>query len=273
MSTIKITLVSFIFLLNVNFDSIQNNFSLDNNSSIPTKKKQINKLNKSLIFDLFLSYELSSQNNNSDRLSDYFSQIDEDDVDNISLSSSLTNSKEKIVFTYDDNKLQEIDYNLDCTNDRSKHITYELVYIRKKLIYINIGTKKKITFDYDSYGKITKIRRQKSGMWYRYNFTYSHEEDKVFIKLTRERGVKKRTSKKKHFAEWNENFELTKFQINNYKSDKIIYDETGNVISSYYSYSRKKDIQVSWKYKLDNENNWIEKKTNDATYTRQIVYN
>jgi len=242
MNTYKTTMITVVVMMSF---ILHHNYVFSQENTIPVKNRSIKMLNKSLIFDLFLNYELSEQNGRIKYISEYLPNIDGDDVEKIILSTNHNNSKEKIEFEYDDGLLNSLLYEINSKDDRTRKFTYTFFYDNDRVTHIKIGKKTKFLFEYDSNGKISIVRRQVNRLWHKYHLTYSSEESKVFLKLTIQKGVKKRVSKKKYFVAYNEEYFLSEFYIDNYLGNSIVYDENNNIKNLSISIPKKEDIQIN----------------------------
>lgn len=240
---------------------------------IPTKSKDIKSLNNSIVYNLFLNFDISEQNNKLKHLSYYYPHsVDKSDVESVLLKAEHNDATEEVEFLYNKNNLVKLNYKLSSNNDRTRKTSYDFQYDDGNLSEIKIGKTKRIVFEYDALGKIKTIKKYKNRMWHKYHISYSKKSSKAHIVYEVQRGVKKKRSDNKYFVEWNDKFNITGFNINNYSTSNISYNNIGVIDYHEYVTASRDSSYIDWSYTTDKEDNWVTKKSKNTTYTRSIKY-
>lgn len=232
-------------------------------------KENIQKLNNSIIFDLFINYELTEKNGNLVTIADFIPSLDKANYDNIKLESNIGRVNQRCSFNFNENgTIGNISYEVN-----EKIYRYDLIYEGSNLIKINIAGKPKISFIYDNSGRILTINREKGGGLFEYNFDYAEGENKALIKLFVIQGEKKRPSTQRYYVSWDAGYKIESFCIGEYCSNNIKYSN-GQYILSYSFASVNNDSNIAtWEYvAFDSRQNWIERKSKDIFSTRTIEY-
>ena len=232
-------------------------------------KKDIEKLNNSIIFDLFFNYELTEKHDNLSTIIDFFPSPVSVNYKNIKLTTNVGGEDQVIIFYFNNNgKIEKASYTVNNMIYR-----YDFIYNKNQLVTINITDKPKIFFSYDKKGKLLSITRKKGGGELIYNFEYLPGENKADIKLLVVVGEKRRPSPSKYYLTWNEDFRLESIRFGRYISKNIIYTSKGDLESYSFSKVDKDNIISSWDYiTFDEQQNWTKRESKNVIFTRTIEY-
>lgn len=232
-------------------------------------KKDVLKLNNSLIFDLFLNYELTEKNGNLATIIDFLPNLNNVNYKNIRLTSNVGGENQICSFTFnEDGTIGKIAYEV---ND--KIYRYDLIYKGNQLTSINIADKPKISFGYDKKGKLITITREKGGGAFEYNFEYLDGENKANIKLIVVQGEKRSPSSRKYYVTWDAGLKLESYCFDVYCSKNLKYTSQGDLLSYFFASVNEDNNIATWEYSsLDEKQNWIERKSKDIVFTRFIGY-
>jgi len=237
---------------------------------LANSKKDIKRINRSLIIDFFMNYELSTKNGNLSTILDFFPSSDCSNYKEVVVHSNVGGNNGICKFVY--GKKGEV-LNVSFVV-RNRVYNYDFVYKGKLLSYINLTDKKIVEFSYDKKGVVKTITRLKQGMAFEYNFNYSEVEKKYDIKLFVTRDDKKRPSSSKYYAQLDNNHRLESFFIDVYSVKNIKYTDSFDILSSSFADVNEDNNKIGWDYvKIDDKGNWLERKLNKVTFKREIVYN
>lgn len=232
-------------------------------------KKDIQKLNNSLIFDLFVNYELTEKNGNLATIIDFSPCLSNVNYKNVRLTSNVGGENQECGFTFNENgTIGNIAYEV---ND--KIYRYDFVYEGNNLTSINIAGKPKIKFGYDKKGKLNTITREKGGGAFEYNFEYIDGENKANIKLIVVQGEKRSPSTRKYYVSWDTGLKIESYCFDVYCSKNIKYTSQGDLLSYSFSSVNEDNNIATWEYSsMDENQNWIERKSKDIIFNRKIEY-
>ena len=122
-------------------------------------------------------------------------------------------------------------------------------------------------------GKLTTIKRFKSGRVFEYKFEYLKAENKFNIKLVVEYDGKRKASKNNYYVVLNKNYKLTDIRIDVYVKKEIKYNKAGDILTSSFARVDKNNVEFGREYKeLDNKGNWLERSFKKNVFQRQIEY-
>ena len=232
-------------------------------------KKNIVKLNNSLIFDLFLNYELTERNENLAAIIDFLPNLNNVNYKNIGLTSNIGGENQICNFTFNEKgAIEKMTYEIN-----NKIYRYNFIYKDAQLTGINIADKPKISFGYDKKGRIITITREKSGGAYEYNFEYPDGENKANIKLIVVQGEKRSASNRKYYATWDSELKLESYCFHVYCSKNIKYNSQGDLLSCSFANVNEDNNIMTWDYSgTDEKQNWIERKSKDIVFNRTVGY-
>lgn len=232
-------------------------------------KKDIQKINNTLIFDLFINYELTEKNGNIATIIDFSPKMENNKYKIVKLKSNIGGTNQVCEFNFNDSQsVESITYEVN-----NKRYEYDLIYTENRLTDINIAGKPKINFGYDKKGRLTTITRQKSGVAFEYNFEYIKGEDKADLKLIVVQGESRRPSNRKYYATWNNNLNLESYCLDVYCSKSIKYTSQEDVLSFSFESVDENNNGLTWEYSaMDSYKNWTERKRKDIVFNRSIEY-
>lgn len=232
-------------------------------------KKNILKINNSLIFDLFLNYELAEKNGNLAAIIDFLPNLNNVNYKSIRLTSNIGGENQICNFTFNEKgTIEKIGYEV---ND--KIYRYDFIYKDAQLTGINIADKPKISFGYDKKGRIITITREKSGGAYEYNFEYPDGENKTNIKLIVVQGEKRSPSIRKYYAIWDSELKLESYCFHVYCSKNIKYNSQGDLLSCSFANVNEDNNIMTWNYSTtDTNQNWTERKSKNIAFNRTFEY-
>lgn len=232
-------------------------------------KNDIKKLNNSLIFDLFVNYELTEKNGNLATIIDFFPSFNNINYKNIRLTSNAGGENQVCSFNFNENgTIRKVAYEVN-----NRIYRYDFVYEGNQLTSINIAGKPKVSFEYDTKGRLLTITRKKGGGAFEYNFEYLKEENKANIKLIVVQGEKRRSSTRKYYVSWNTDLKLESYYFDVYRSESIKYTSQGDLLSYSFASAHEDNNSATWDYSnVDEKQNWIERKYKDIVFNRTIEY-
>ncbi len=233
-------------------------------------KEDVNKLNNSILFDLFMNYELTLKSDLLSTIFDYSPTMNKNDkIKNIDMTIAFGKEYQYCTFSFNENGT----VNLITTQVENMLYKYEFIYKKNKVTEIIIGGKPKIKISYDNNDRINKISREKSGYIFEYNFEYVENENKANIKLVVIDGNNKNPSIQKNYITWNSSFRIESLYFDAFVSKEIKYNDKGDLVSYLFSTSNKDNIPATWEYiAQDDKGNWTERKSEDTTCKRSIEY-
>jgi len=233
-------------------------------------KKDVKRLNNSLIYDLFINYELTEKNGNLSAIIDFFPNPDNINYKEMTLTSNVGGRNQTCTFVFNDKgTVEKVDYEVN-----NKIYRYDFIYEGSQLVTINITGKPKISFRYDNKGRLRAITREKGGGAFEYNFEYIDGENKANIKLIVVQGEKRSPSARKYYASWDSGLKLESYCIDVYCSKKIKYSQQGDLLSYSFANVNEDNNIMSWEYSTRDENqNWVERKSKNIIFNRTIKYN
>ncbi len=234
-------------------------------------KKEILTLNNSIIYDLFLNYELTQKNGNLSTITDFMPNLNQNvKYKSISFTSNIADVKQNCEISFNENgTINSIVYDADDTRYR-----YNLIYDGNQLTTINISNKPKISFQYDKKGRISSITRQRnSEVSFEYNFEYLDNENKANIKLIVIENNKRTPGSRNYYLTWNSNYRLESYCFDSYCSKNIQYTPQGDLLSYTFSTANADNILSTWDYiSFDDKQNWTERQSKKFFFKRKIEY-
>ena len=244
-------------------------------SELLKKAEQIDKVNNTIIYDLFLNYELSEKNRNLSAIIDYLPSISGDLVSEIKMESSVAGNDEITVFTYNETgNLSSIKYQVDRGDSRPSRYIYELFYNSGYLTHINIADKRRIDFKYDSMGRIASINRRKNEeVVFEYTFEYLPDSNKADITLYVVQSEDRRISNRPYYVSWDSQSRLDAYNFDVYSANSYSYNnDTGTLSAIYFDRVDSDNNKIEWEYEYDDSGNWIKKSASGSSFSRIISY-
>jgi len=233
-------------------------------------KNEIQKINNSLIYDLFMNYELTVKNGNLSTVVDFFPCMNNVNFKNIRLTTNVGGTNQVCNFIL--NKNEAIDKLSYEVND--KIFQYDFIYEGSKLTSINISGKPKISFGYNKNGLLSTITRAKGSDAFEYNFNYLEGQNKSNIKLIVVQGEKRSPSSREFYATWNTQFKLEAYSFDIYDCKNLKYSPKEELLNFSFTTVNDDNNNAKWVYStMDDKQNWTERKYKDVTFNRVIDYN
>lgn len=250
-----------------------NSCSLSKLSELLDEATETERLNQTLIYDFFISYELTEKNWNSQALLNYAPQIHVGQAKQITVDSEIVGQEEYITYKFNEQgNLMQIIYQVDRGGNDFSRYYYDLYYQDGRLSYIYIGDKRKIEFTYSELNRLTAITRNKNEAIFEYHFEYQPGQHRADIKLEVIKDGEKRASSRPYFVEWDDELRLRAFSIDTYQTHDIVYSEQGTPVAMQFDATKQSDVDLSWEYIYDDKGNWIEKTFKENWYKREIQY-
>ncbi|MEL7003306.1 MAG: hypothetical protein AAFN93_11310 [Bacteroidota bacterium] len=233
----------------------------------------IEKLNYLVLYQLYMNYELVEKHQNLQVLPNYFPSFANREMRQINLEGKSAGQQEKIEFAYDTEKaLRKLSYSVNRGSGPVVY-NYDLVYSKGHLDGIEIGGKRKVSFEYNNDGLINSIKRLKNGAEFEYVFSLSFAGDAFNIKLFVTNNGQRRPSPRKYFVKWNEGHQLTEFNFDVYSGGSYVYNEQGDVASITVNTVNASGVEVEWAYEYDTKGNWTSKNFGEQIqWTRTLTY-
>jgi hypothetical protein len=245
--------------------SILTIFSLKMNAQ---SKKQIEQINKSIIFDLFINFELTQPNIYVPAIIDHIPTSDTKGFKIVNLKSDIgdVDWSTKIYFskTGEIKSLQNVIH--------GEIMKYKFIYKKGKLAYFGVNGKKAAIIKYDKLGIIKSILRVKGKSKLVCGFKYDKTEKKFTIDFNITRDKKKLDCDFNYFVKLDDQYRIKDFFFNDYSHKNMSYDEQGKIKS--FEFEIEGGLaKTSWNYtKKDNKENWVERESKGIYFTRGITY-
>lgn len=228
-------------------------------------EKEIKDINNSLIYDLYINYELTEKNGNLPLVIDFLPRSKITNYKAVTLTSNVGDEDQVVRYVYKNNgSLSSVIYTI---GDRK--YKYDFVYKEGRIIRGDIAGKLKIKFEYDQKGRLNKIIRYAKSSSYEHLFTYDKKERKVAIELIFVTNENRKSSSRKYYASWNSELKLESYCFDVYCKKNMKYTSQGNLLS--FSFDDNKTIK--WEYSvMDEKGNWTERKIQEILFRRVIEY-
>ncbi len=233
-------------------------------------KKDIQKLNNCLIFDLFINYELSEKNGNLTTIIDFIPNLINLNYKTIRLTSNVGGENQVCNFIFNENgTIENISYGVN-----NRIYRYDFIYEGNRLTGVNIAGKPRISFGYNNMGQLITITRETNSAAFEYNFEYLDGDEKATITLIVVQGEKRSPSSQKYFVTWQNDFKLESYCFDVYCSNNMKYTTQGDLLSYSFDSVNEDNNIVTWEYsKMDDKQNWIERYyKGDIVFNRTIEY-
>ncbi|CAL2103266.1 conserved exported hypothetical protein [Tenacibaculum sp. 190130A14a] len=243
------------------------------------KNREIEAINHSIIYDLFLNMELTKRNGQIAIVYDYIPVFKKKaKVESVEVNSSLENDyTENVVFLYDKrNRLKYINYKVKRSENEStilfkyelkyKDSRVELVYIKNRLLY---------KFIYNSDGMLKTVKHFfKNGKTVRiYNVLYKDKEVKFSLDVIRGDDFYFDVNSSKDLIFLNKNNKISSIKFDIYKSKNISYLKGSNILSFNFSKIDSKNLMFKWNYiTFDRRSNWTKRESDKYLIERIINY-
>jgi len=234
-----------------------------------SKKEKIS-INKMLAFDFFLNFQLSVNKEDLSIIYDYTPKFNNDTkVKEVNVKTNLDNSKDDIYFYYNDkNNLEKVDY-----YKNNSIIKYTFEYNKNLLTAIKVNNKRKYLFVYQK-KLLTKV------LFYHdetvkviFFLNYQNKNSAILEHKSVELGkIDKHISGVKKYIKWNNNFKLTQFELDKYKTENITYNKFGDIKTFPVDRLYFETKIIKWDYKYDTKNNWTERSFGTLSILRKITY-
>lgn len=233
-------------------------------------KKEVRKLNRTIIFDMYINYELTGRNYNLSTIFNYLPKQGDKSLKSSKITSNAGGTHQVLNVQY--NKRGYIEKLSFEVNRRIYH--YEFVWKKHKLIFANIAGKKKIEFTYDKKGRLSTLTRHMKGRSGEYSFVYKKGENKADIKLNVLINGKKRKSHGRRYISWNDYLNMEAYSLEEYSSKQITYNLKEDVETFVFGNVISDNNKATWEYKsFDNKDNWTERKFKNTWMKRTFQYN
>ncbi|MGK7390944.1 MAG: hypothetical protein ACNS60_11365 [Candidatus Cyclobacteriaceae bacterium M2_1C_046] len=233
--------------------------------------ENIQRLNYSLIYNLFMNYELTEKHQNLQVLMSYFPDYDHLPAKEININSENSGFLEKIRWVYDEEgDLTDFTYEVDREEGQYVMYTYELDYEGYELKGIDIAGERKIDFEYFGDGRLKTISRKKNNVVLQYTLEYAEEGNKAAVKLVVINGEEMRPSSANYFVVWNEKMKITDYNLDVYAGSKFEYSENGDLISQTFK-GMDDDVTVSWEYEYDEKGKWTTMKYGSHASFKRVI--
>lgn len=230
--------------------------------------ENVQRLNYSLIYNLFMNFELTEKHQNLQVVMNYFPDYDHLPAKEIKLTTENSGFFERIQWNYGErDQLTDLTYEVDREEGRYVLYKYEMIYDGDVLTGIDITGKRKITFEYNDDGKLKSISRIKGNIIFHYLFEYADQENKADIKVVVIKGEEMRPGSSKYFVTWNDQMRISSYNLDIYGGSDFEYSESGDIISQNMN-GYDNNLSVKWEYEYDEEGRW--RKMN---YGSQVVLN
>lgn len=233
--------------------------------------ENIQRLNYSLIYNLFMNYELTEKHQNLQVLMSYFPDYDHLPAKEINIHSENSGFLEKIRWVYDEeSNLTGFTYQVDREEGQYVMYSYELDYEGYELKGIDIAGERKIDFEYDGEGRLKTILRRKNNVVFQYNLEYAEKGNKAAIKLVVINGEEMRPSSADYFVVWNKKMKIIAYNLDVYAGSKFEYAENGDLISQTFK-GMDDDVTVFWEYEYNEEGRWVMMKYDPHASFKRVV--
>ncbi|MBN1185793.1 MAG: hypothetical protein JXB49_26160 [Bacteroidales bacterium] len=244
-------------------------YKLSSSSLSPERVKEIQTLNHSIIYDLFVNYELTEKNGNLATIIDFFPALTDDKYKSVKLNSNVGGDDQVCNFIFNDNgNIEKFIYEIN-----GKYAQYDFIYEGSLLTGINIAGKPKVSFAYSRTGQLISITREKNGASFVYNFDYIKGENKANIKLIVIQEEKARASTQNYYVTWDTGFKIESYCFDVYCNDNLKYNSKGDLLSFSFTNVSADNNDSAWDYsKVDAKQNWTERNSEDIVFTRMIEY-
>jgi hypothetical protein len=234
-----------------------------------TPAKDIQKLNNSLIFHLFINYELTERNGNLTTIVDFLPSLDNPTYKSVKVSSNIGGYDQSSDFLFKENgALESVAYIV-----RNRMYGYDFVYTQDKVSAIKLNGKQVATVNYDKEGRLFSIFREMEGRVFQHVFQYLDGESKAIIHLAVQQGSDRRSSTNETYVTWDENFRVESYCLGLYCSKNMQYTEQGYVLAYSFRTNLDSNTMLNWEYSaIDANKSWTERKMDKVWFTREIEY-
>lgn len=189
------------------------------------KKNDIQKLNNTLIFDLFLNCEISVRYGNLATMADYMPDRSSEIFKSMKVESNIGGRNNICNFGFNKNgSLNTLSYEI-----RDMIYTYDFVYESDRLASVSIGGIKKIICTYNKKGILQTITRVSDGRSLEFNFYYHDGENKARIKSFIVQDGNKIPNPEEGFVSWNDQFKISDYRLDDFSAKELKYSAEGNL--------------------------------------------
>ncbi len=232
-------------------------------------KEDTKKLNNSIIFDLYLNYELTSRNSNLATIIDFLPNTDEADYTSVVTTTNVGGEEQVCTVTFNsDSTVSQIIYEIG-----SVYYRYDFVYDNGLLETINIKDVPKISMVYDADNRLQSITRISGSNEYEFSFDYTDKENRTAISFTLIEGADRNTSSSSYGITWNSDYKLESIDFLEYSTNEIIYNSKGDISSFSFVTVNDDNAESTWEYtSYDDHQNWLDRKSGTTEFNRVIEY-
>ena len=233
-------------------------------------KKEIQKLNNSIIFDLLVNYELTGRNGNLSAIIDFMPNMENVNYRSLVLKTNIGDQNQTCSFEFNDNRtISNLKYEVN-----GKTYRFEFNYEANRLVNIHIGGKPKLLFTYTKKGQILTVTRDNGGQEAEYTFEYLEGENKANIKLAViQNGNRKESRSQRSYLTWNAKHKIESYCFDVFCSKNLSYSPQGDLLSFNFAAVNDDNSKAVWEYSaLDDKLNWTERKFQNYLFTRTIEY-
>lgn len=237
-------------------------------NSFAISKKEISKINHTIIFDYYINMEIVERNDNLSSLVNYIPNNNKK-IKTITEESNEGGANEITTYTFNNGALTQFIYQVN-----NKRYRYDFDYEGEILKSVSIADKKRIFIQYDSQGRVSMIRREgDSDVAYEFNVSYIDNDRKAIIKITNIADGNKRISNRIYYVVYDKKCKIKSYRYDSYEGNNFIYSSKGDLTSFSFTNVDKQNNRAEWLYTYDDKGNWIEKKLAGSLHKRTIVYN
>jgi len=233
-------------------------------------KTKVAALNKMLIFDLYMNFELTNKNDNLAAIANYIEGSKGHENTKIEMISNLGNEDELLELYYDkEAKIAQLSYTtLDNGSDK-RYYDYTCMYDGILLKKIQLNAKNRFQFKYDKKGKLLSIsRRMKENIFYILNFVYNDDGLSADIRFDVLEDGKRSAQDVSGYVKWNKKFQLTGYEVYRYETMKIEYNNHGDISSFSFSGNLGDKEQATWNYEYNEQDLWT-RRTIGTTFMKR----
>jgi hypothetical protein len=225
------------------------------------------KINKSIMFDFFMNYEIAQKNGNLNLIIDFIPEIGIEDIKTAQINSDIGGEESTLKLNYNDDEQITI-LNYICNNRIYKYIFF---YDDEELEYVKIAGKKKILVEYDDdiISKITRVTRSAN---MELSLNYDEDENRINIKMAIVRGDRRRESKSKYFIQLDDEYRIKALDFMELSTKEITYNEDHTAKEIKFSHVNG-TASAKFNYISKNEDEyWTKRTVYESYFNRSFTF-
>lgn len=225
------------------------------------------KVNKAILFDFFMNYEIAQKNGNLSLFIDFIPELTIDQIKSATINTDIGDEESTLEIKYNtESQITNLDYTCD-----GRIYKYKYQYDDEEIEYITIAGRKKIIIEYDD-DIISKITRISNSATMELNFEYDDDEQNIAIKIAVIQGDRRQESKTKYNIQLDSELRIKALNFMELSTEEIVYNIDNSTSTIKFSHVNG-TAKLKWEYLAKNSKGyWIKRKVGENYFNRNLSF-